>query len=395
MATPTVVATGNGTTKAFDLTFPYLRTDHVKVYVNGDLKPFTWLNSTRINITTAPATGTTITIRRETPEVPLSTLVNNRPISAEIYMELLLQAIYFAQERPGVAGMQGPTGPAGPQGERGIQGLQGIQGPVGSIGPAGPQGVQGTRGDTGIQGPVGPQGSQGLRGLTGAQGAQGVQGPQGTVGPQGSVGPQGVKGDKGEKGDKGDTGNDGRSFTVQATGTLAERNAYNGELAGFSYLATDTGNLYIRQGSAGWSDPIPFGKGDKGDKGEKGDQGIQGGIGPEGPEGPLGSEGPQGVQGIQGPKGDQGDTGPQGSQGLKGDVGPAGPTDFTLLTNKPSTFPPSAHDHNSTYYTKSEIDAKLAHLAPKANPSFTGTVTAVTVAASGAITAAGNISAYT
>jgi hypothetical protein len=51
------------------------------------------------------------------------------------------------------------------------------------------------------------------------------------------------------------------------------------------------------------------------------------------------SRGLQGVQGIQG------EQGIQGVQGIQGEVGPAGPTDYTLLTNVPSEFPPEAHTH--------------------------------------------------
>ncbi|MFE2997940.1 hypothetical protein ACFXG4_23340 [Nocardia sp. NPDC059246] len=50
-------------------------------------------------------------------------------------------------------------------------------------------------------------------------------------------------------------------------------------------------------------------------------------------------QGPKGDTGIQGPKGDQGI---QGTQGPKGDPGT---TDWSGLTNKPSTFAPSAHTH--------------------------------------------------
>lgn len=63
-------------------------------------------------------------------------------------------------------------------------------------------------------------------------------------------------------------GEDGKSFTVDATGTLAERDQYDNEPAGFSFLSTTDGMLYIREGTAGnWSDGIPFGKGETGDPG--------------------------------------------------------------------------------------------------------------------------------
>ena len=63
-----------------------------------------------------------------------------------------------------------------------------------------------------------------------------------------------------QKGDKGDKGDDGESFSVDATGTLSERSQYDAESAGFSFLATDEGNLYIKNSdtSGDWSDAIPF-----------------------------------------------------------------------------------------------------------------------------------------
>ena len=80
---------------------------------------------------------------------------------------------------------------------------------------------------------------------------------------------------RGEKGDKGDKGD---NFTVDATGLLSERSQYDAEEKGFSFLATDDGNLYIKNSdtSGDWSGPIPF-------------QGPKGDDGPPGPEGPAGA----------------------------------------------------------------------------------------------------------
>jgi Leucine-rich repeat (LRR) protein len=63
------------------------------------------------------------------------------------------------------------------------------------------------------------------------------------------------------------------------------------------------------------------------------------------PRGEQGATGPQGQQGIQGATGPQGIQGATGPQGVQGEVGPPGTTDYTLLTNVPATFPPSAHTH--------------------------------------------------
>ncbi len=87
---------------------------------------------------------------------------------------------------------------------------------------------------------------------------------------------------------------------------------------------------------------------------------LQGEPGPQGPAGPAGPKGDTGPAGPQGPKGDTGDTGPQGP---KGDTGPAGTTDYNELINVPTTFPPSAHNHDDRYYTETEMDAKLARKA--------------------------------
>ncbi|MDR7220366.1 hypothetical protein [Aminobacter aminovorans] len=62
-------------------------------------------------------------------------------------------------------------------------------------------------------------------------------------------------------------GPQGENFTPDTTGLLAGRSAFDGEPEGFSYLATDNGNLYFRQGGSGWSAGIPFGRGDQGDDG--------------------------------------------------------------------------------------------------------------------------------
>lgn len=63
----------------------------------------------------------------------------------------------------------------------------------------------------------------------------------------------------GLRGRAGERGEDGTPFQVDATGLLANRGAFDGEEVGFSYLATDTGDLYFRQGAAGnWSDAVPF-----------------------------------------------------------------------------------------------------------------------------------------
>jgi collagen type VII alpha len=124
-------------------------------------------------------------------------------------------------------------------------------------------GVQGSTGAQGVQGVQGPQGVQGAVGA-GAQGSNGIDGPagaQGDIGPQGDIGAQGIPGFTGPLGPKGDQG---YPYNVSAQGpTGAGRDAYNGEVAGFAFLDTTNGILYIKNtnSSGDWSAGIPFGRG--------------------------------------------------------------------------------------------------------------------------------------
>lgn len=93
-----------------------------------------------------------------------------------------------------LAAIKGPKGDQGIQGipgPQGVQGQPGPQGPVGPIGPKGDRGEKGEQGIQGIQGPVGPQGPKGeplrFSDLTPDQIAQ-LKGPKGDPGPQGPAG---------------------------------------------------------------------------------------------------------------------------------------------------------------------------------------------------------------
>jgi hypothetical protein len=132
-----------------------------------------------------------------------------------------------------------------------------------------------------------------------------------------------VKGDKGDKGD---------NFQVDAIGLFAERAARDAAPVNFAFVSTDENDvgtpgvfLFFRSGSAGgWTQGVPFGKGDKGDQGDVGPQGVQGPQGIQGLKGDKGDQGIQGPQGSQGVQGPQGNQGPQGAQGPKGDTGDQG-----------------------------------------------------------------------
>lgn len=60
----------------------------------------------------------------------------------------------------------------------------------------------------------------------------------------------------------------------------------------------------------------------------------------------------------------------------------ANSVDWDDVDNKPSTFAPSAHNHDDRYYTETEVDGLLAAKAPLASPALTGNPTAPTQDAS-------------
>ena len=116
---------------------------------------------------------------------------------------------------------------------------------------------------------------------------------------------------------KGEQGEPGENFSVDATGLISERSQYDDEAAGFSFLATDEGNLYIKNSAASgdWSDAISF-QGPAGEPGPAntltigtvttGEPGTQAAAS-------ITGESPNQVLNITVPRGDKGETGPAGS----------------------------------------------------------------------------------
>jgi hypothetical protein len=77
----------------------------------------------------------------------------------------------------------------------------------------------------------------------------------------------------GPKGNPGPPGAPGQNFSIDASGTLEGRNAYDSQGVLFAYLDSENANLYIRETETPgvWSPPIPFG-------GVQGDVGSGSGI---------------------------------------------------------------------------------------------------------------------
>ena len=291
--------------------------------------------------------------------------------------------------------IQGPQGPEGPQGIQGPQGPKGDTGDTGPVGPEGPQGIQGDPGPKGDPGPQGPQGPKGDRGLKGDKGDTGDTGPQGIQGPKGDKGDTGNTGATGAPGPKGDRGEAGLVWrgTYSSGTAYAQHDAvtyggssYRAKVASTGQSVTNSTywELLASKGATGdqgipgvqgpQGDPGPKGDtGPQGLKGDKGDTGIQGPQGPKGDKGDTGNTGPIGLTGPEGPEGPQGIQGPQGPKGDKGDTGPAGTTSWTGITDKPSSFTPSAHSHPI-----SQVTGLQAALDGKAATSHTHSTTQIT-----------------
>lgn len=73
----------------------------------------------------------------------------------------------------------------------------------------------------------------------------------------------------------------------------------------------------------------------------------------------------------------------------KGDVGT---TAWGDLTGVPATFPPSAHNHDSSYYTEAEVNTLLGGKADKSGATFTGAILSPAgTAAAPSLAAAGDV----
>lgn len=93
--------TGNGSTTQYAVTFPYIRKEHVFVAVNYVNQPtFTWVNSTTIQLPTAPGNGLLVEVRRATPvNAPLVDFVDGSTLVAADLDTNALQQVYVNQEQ--------------------------------------------------------------------------------------------------------------------------------------------------------------------------------------------------------------------------------------------------------------------------------------------------------
>jgi len=115
MATTQNTYTGNGTNKLFNITFPYLDTTDIDVFLNGTLQTvttqYTFANATTIEFVTAPANGATVLLSRSTDDTALqATFFPGSSIKAADLNYNFDQVLYLAQETANIAQNQSTAG---------------------------------------------------------------------------------------------------------------------------------------------------------------------------------------------------------------------------------------------------------------------------------------------
>jgi hypothetical protein len=99
MAYSYVVYTGNGSTTQFSVSMPYIRKEHVHVYVNYVEQSFTWATSTSAQLASAPVAGARVEVRRITPaSLPLVDFTDGSTFVAADLDVSNLQHLYIEQE---------------------------------------------------------------------------------------------------------------------------------------------------------------------------------------------------------------------------------------------------------------------------------------------------------
>ena len=103
MAITSNTYTGNGSNKLFSITFPYLDTSDIDVYLNGTLQTITtqyfFANATTVEFVAAPGAGTTVLLSRSSDDTTLqATFFPGSSIKANDLNDNFDQVLYLAQE---------------------------------------------------------------------------------------------------------------------------------------------------------------------------------------------------------------------------------------------------------------------------------------------------------
>lgn len=94
--------TGDGSTRIFQVTFPFLRKEHVKVFINGVeiySSQLEWLTEGAIQLASAPEAGASVLLRRDTPKEAAEVDFKDGSTLRERDLDRqVLQTLYISQE---------------------------------------------------------------------------------------------------------------------------------------------------------------------------------------------------------------------------------------------------------------------------------------------------------
>ena len=115
MATTSNTYTGNGSNKLFSITFPYLDTSDIDVYLNGVLQTitteYTFANATTVEFVAAPGAGVAVLLDRSTDDTALqATFFPGSSIKANDLNFNFDQVLYLSQETANSAANQSTAG---------------------------------------------------------------------------------------------------------------------------------------------------------------------------------------------------------------------------------------------------------------------------------------------
>jgi hypothetical protein len=98
MALSYAAYTGDGTTKNFAVPFSYISSSHVTLYVNGVSVAFVWLNAGLVQAAVAPTAGSTVQVRRKTPNDAVMVDFSDASTLSETDLDLMAKQLLFIEQ---------------------------------------------------------------------------------------------------------------------------------------------------------------------------------------------------------------------------------------------------------------------------------------------------------
>jgi len=105
-----ITYTADGSTTDFTVTFPYISPSHVRLSVEREDVPFTWVNATTVRAAVTPGVSDVVRIYRDTPVTQLVDFTHGARLSEEDLDIWTRQLLYICQEVIEGRGLTYPEG---------------------------------------------------------------------------------------------------------------------------------------------------------------------------------------------------------------------------------------------------------------------------------------------